>query len=59
MSENRKIDFSKLLGFQVMSEELAERVDFQAETLAARLGAKVGGKDDAPQLAANEERSGD
>ena len=58
MSENRKIDFSKLLGFQVMSDELAERVDFQAETFAARLGAKVGGKDDAPQLAAIEERRG-
>ena len=58
MSENRKIDFSKLLGFQVMSDELAERVDFQAETFAARLGAKVGVKDDAPQLAAIDERSG-
>ena len=44
MNENRKIDFSKLLGFMVMSEELAERVDFQDETFGGRLGAKVGDK---------------
>ena len=44
MNENHKIDFSKLLGFQVMSDELAERIDFQDETLAGRLGAKVGEK---------------
>lgn len=42
MRENQKIDFSKLLGFQVMSEELSERVDFRDETFAGRLGAKVG-----------------
>ena len=50
MSENRKIDFSKLLGFQIMRDELAERVDFQAETLprgAGRQGSVW--KDDAPQ----------
>ena len=44
MNENRKIDFSKLLGFMVMSEELAERVDFQDGTFSGRLGAKVGDK---------------
>ena len=44
MSENRTIDFTKLLGFQVMSEELAEHVDFQDETFGGRLGAKVGDK---------------
>ena len=44
MNENRKIDFSKLLGFKVMGEELAERVDFQDETFSGRLGAKVGDK---------------
>ncbi len=59
MSENHKIDFSKLLGFQVMSEKLAGHIDFQDETFAGRLGAKVGGKDDAPQLAAIDERRGD
>jgi len=44
MSESQKIDFSKLLGFQVVSDELAERVDFQDETFGGRLGAKVGDK---------------
>ena len=33
MSENHKIDFSKLLGFQVMSEELAGHIDFQLRPL--------------------------
>jgi hypothetical protein len=45
MNENRKIDFSKLLGFQVLGEELSERVDFRDEAFGGRLGAKVGGKD--------------
>lgn len=53
MSENTKIDFSKLLGFQVMGEELAERVDFQDETFAGRLGAKVGLKNDASRSTAD------
>ena len=44
MSERNKIDFSRLLGFEVVSEELAERVDFQNETFGGRLGAKVGDK---------------
>jgi hypothetical protein len=44
MDENHKIDFSKLLGFQIMSGELVEQVDFQDETFGGRLGAKVGEK---------------
>jgi hypothetical protein len=44
MSESHKIDFSKLLGFEVISEELAEHVDFRDETFGGRLGAKVGDK---------------
>jgi hypothetical protein len=59
MSENHKIDFSKLLGFQVMSEELAGHIDFRDETFAGRLGAKVGVKETAPQLAAIDDRRGD
>jgi hypothetical protein len=39
-----KIDFSKLLGFGLVTEELAEKVDFQNETFGGRLGAKVGEK---------------
>ena len=44
MSETHKIDFSKLLGFQVMSEEWSEFIDFKDETFGGKLGAKVGGK---------------
>jgi hypothetical protein len=44
MNVNCKVDFSRLLGFQIISDELAERVDFQGETFAGRLGAKVGDK---------------
>ncbi len=44
MNEGRKIDFSRLLGFEVMSEELAQRVDFKDEIFTGRLGAKVGFK---------------
>jgi hypothetical protein len=45
MSAKQKIDFAKLLGFKVMSEELSDNVDFRDETFDGRLGAKVGGKD--------------
>ena len=44
MHEIHKIDFSKLLGFQVMGDESLEKVDFQDETFGGRLGAKVGDK---------------
>lgn len=44
MSEKQKIDFAKLLGFKVMSEELSDSVDFRDETFGGRLGAKVGSK---------------
>jgi hypothetical protein len=38
----QQIDFSNLLGFSSVSPLLSEGVDFQDETIAARLGAKVG-----------------
>ena len=54
MNDNCKIDFSRLLGFQIMSDELEEPVNFQGETFAGRLGAKVGDKNltvlDLPQV---------
>ncbi len=37
-----KIDYAKLLGFATVSGELSEAVDFQDETISAKLGAKVG-----------------
>jgi hypothetical protein len=38
----QKIDYAKLLGFEAVSDELSNGVDFQDETIGARLGAKVG-----------------
>ena len=42
--QKQSIDFSKLLGFDVVADEASEGVDFQSETIGARLGAKVGGE---------------
>jgi hypothetical protein len=42
MTEIKKIDFTKLLGFETVSEQLSEGLDFQDETISAKLGAKVG-----------------
>jgi hypothetical protein len=39
----QKIDYAKLLGFAAVNDQLSEGVDFQDETISARLGAKVGG----------------
>ena len=41
MSTAKTIDFTKLLGFETV--DLPETLDFQDETLGAKLGAKVGG----------------
>jgi hypothetical protein len=40
-----KIDFAKLLGFEGISEQLSNGVDFQNETLDAKLGARVGAEE--------------
>ena len=37
-----KIDYSKLLGFDMVVDELGKGVDFNNPTLGARLGAKIG-----------------
>ena len=37
-----KIDYAKLLGFESVAEQISGSVDFQDETLNAKLGAKVG-----------------
>jgi hypothetical protein len=37
-----KIDYSKLLGFDMVIDELADGVDFNNPTVGAKLGAKVG-----------------
>jgi hypothetical protein len=42
MKKDAKIDFAKLLGFALMEKELVDAIDFQDDTLGAKLGAKVG-----------------
>jgi hypothetical protein len=42
MLKDDKIDFSKLFGFDAVRDQLAKGIDFQDETLSAKLGAKVG-----------------
>jgi len=42
MQKPDKIDYAKLLGFDTVNDQLSAGVDFQDETVAARLGAKVG-----------------
>lgn len=37
-----KLDFSRLLGFSVVSDKLSDNVDFRDETVAATIGAKIG-----------------
>ena len=50
MQKPDKIDFTKLLGFATVADELlSETTDFREATLGAKLGAKVGGKVDEPE----------
>jgi hypothetical protein len=42
MQKSDSIDFAKLFGFQTITDELANELDFQNETLGDKLGAKVG-----------------
>jgi hypothetical protein len=42
MQKSEKIDLTKLLGFETIACEPTDNVDFQDETLGAKLGAKVG-----------------
>jgi hypothetical protein len=37
-----KIDYSKLLGFDMVTDELEKGVDFKNPAIAAKLGAKIG-----------------
>jgi hypothetical protein len=46
-----KIDYSKLLGFDIVTDELEAGIDFKNPAVAAKLGAKAGGtKTDQPML---------
>ena len=45
MQASPKVDFSRLLGFHLVSDELIDRVDFLNETVGARIGVKRGDKE--------------
>jgi hypothetical protein len=45
MQKPDKIDFTKLLGFETVADQLSKSADFQDETIGAKLGAKVGDKE--------------
>jgi hypothetical protein len=47
-SEMREIRFSKLLGFDAVSDQIAGGVNFRDETIGAKLGAKVGDGEPGP-----------
>jgi hypothetical protein len=42
MNGPSKIDYSKLLGFDIVTDELDKGVDFKNPAVAAKLGAKAG-----------------
>jgi hypothetical protein len=42
MQEPDKIDYAKLFGFDAVSDQLSDGLDFQNETVGDKLGAKVG-----------------
>lgn len=42
MQNSKRIDFGRLYGFAAVSGEIADSVDFRADCIEARLGAKVG-----------------
>ena len=44
MRTTTKIDYSKLLGFDTVGDQIS-KLDFCADALSAKLGAKVGVKD--------------
>jgi hypothetical protein len=46
MHKPDRIDFDKLLGFELLTRELSKALDFQAESFGAKLGAKVGGTEE-------------
>jgi hypothetical protein len=42
MRKPDRIDFDRLLGFELLTRELSQALDFQDESFGAMLGAKVG-----------------
>ena len=48
------LDYTKLLGFEGVSDLIADTLDFQDDTLGAKLGAKVGKEENSPSRDAAE-----
>jgi hypothetical protein len=46
-----RLDFTKLLGFDSVSDPILDGIDFQDETVGAKLGAKVGEEPSVPPKA--------
>ena len=46
MHKPDRIDFEKLLGFELVTRELLKGFDLQDDTIGSRLGAKVGGTEE-------------
>ena len=46
MQNTDKLDFTRLLGFDSMIDQIVESVDFQDETIDAKIGAKIGKPED-------------
>jgi hypothetical protein len=42
MQKPARIDYAKLPGFASVSEQISGSIDFQDETIGAKIGAKVG-----------------
>ena len=48
MKPRHDIDFSKLLGFALIADQVFTAIDLRDNTIGARLGAKVGVKVEVP-----------
>jgi hypothetical protein len=46
--QSTHLDYTKLLGFQVVSDTIADTLDFRDDALGAKLGAKVGKEEASP-----------
>ena len=51
MKDLGRLDFTRLLGFDSVSDQILDGIDFQDETIGAKLGAKVGEEPSVPAKA--------
>lgn len=48
MRKGKDLDFARLVGFETLSDHCSKGIDFQEDTLGAKLGAKAGGVEPLP-----------